>query len=140
MIDLIGGIVILVGAIFSLVAGIGLFRLPDIYVRMHAATKAGTLGAGLILIAIAIDAHDLGVTARAVAGLLFLLLTAPVAAHLLGRAAYLSGAKQWSQTCLDELEGKYDADGRRLDGTPDADLGRGPIADKDEPGPTTSPR
>ena len=131
MIDLIGGIIILVGAIFSLVAGIGLFRLPDIFVRMHAATKAGTLGAGLVLLAIAIDAQDIGVAARAVAGLIFLLLTAPVAAHLLGRAAYLSGAPLWSRTCLDEIEGKYDEDGRRLSGTPRDKLERGPVAQDD---------
>lgn len=129
MIDLIAGIVILIGAVFSLVAGVGLFRLPDIFVRMHAATKAGTLGAGLILIAIAIDSQEIGVIARAIAGLLFLLLTAPVAAHLLGRAAYLSGAPLWSKTCLDEIEGKYDADGRRLSGTPQDAL-QGNVRDK----------
>ncbi len=117
MIDLIGGVIILIGGLFSLIAGIGLFRLPDIFVRMHAATKAGTLGAGLILIAIAIDSQLIEVTARAIAGVIFLLLTAPVAAHLLGRAAYLSGAPLWSKTCMDELSDKYDADGRRLIGT-----------------------
>jgi multicomponent Na+:H+ antiporter subunit G len=119
MTDLIGGLIILVGAVFSLVAGIGLFRLPDIFVRMHAATKAGTLGAGLVLVAIAVDSQDIGVVTRAIAGLIFLLLTAPVAAHLLGRAAYLSQAELWSKTHIDDLEGKYDADGRRLAGTPE---------------------
>lgn len=113
MIDLVAGIIILIGALFSLVAGIGLFRLPDIFLRMHAATKAGTLGAGLVLLAIAVDSQDIGVITRAIAGLCFLLLTAPVAAHLLGRAAYLSRAELWSKTRIDDLDGKYDADGRR---------------------------
>ena len=122
MIDLVAGIIILFGAVFSLVAGIGLYRLPDIFLRMHAATKAGTLGAGLVLLAIAVDSHELGVITRALAGLGFLLLTAPVAAHLLGRAAYLSRAELWSETSIDELTNKYDADGRRLAGTPAADL------------------
>ena len=75
MIDLIAGLIILVGAVFSLIAGIGLYRLPDIFVRMHAATKAGTLGAGLVLLAIAVDSQDIGVVTRAIAGLVFLLLT-----------------------------------------------------------------
>lgn len=122
MIDLLAGIIILIGAVFSLVAGIGLYRLPDIFVRMHAATKAGTLGAGLVLLAIAVDSQDLGVITRALAGLGFLLLTAPVAAHLLGRAAYLSRAELWSETSIDELKDKYDADGRRLAGTPEDSL------------------
>tara|TARA_R110002110_G_scaffold410123_1_gene633160 strand:- start:33838 stop:34239 length:402 start_codon:yes stop_codon:yes gene_type:complete len=125
MIDLVAGIIILIGALFSLIAGIGLYRLPDIFVRMHAATKAGTLGAGLVLLAIAVDSQDLGVITRAIAGFGFLLLTAPVAAHLLGRAAYLSRAELWSETSIDELADKYDADGRRLAGTPAADLQSG---------------
>ena len=125
MIDLLAGAFIVIGAVFSLIAGIGLFRLPDIFVRMHAATKAGTLGAGLVLLAIAITSQDAGVITRAIAGLGFLLLTAPVAAHLLGRAAYLAQAELWSETSIDELAGKYDADGRRLAGTPAADLQSG---------------
>lgn len=122
MIDLIAGILLLIGAAFSLIAGIGLIRLPDVYVRMHAATKAGTLGAGLVLVALALHGQQLEVTARAVTGVLFLLFTAPVAAHLLGRAGYLSGAPLWSKTRFDDLLDKYDADGRRLNGTPEEDL------------------
>lgn len=122
MIDLLGGILLLIGAAFSLIAGIGLIRLPDVYVRMHAATKAGTLGAGLVLVALALHGQQLEVTARAVTGVLFLLFTAPIAAHLLGRAGYLSNAPLWSKTRFDDLEDKYDADGRRLNGTPEADL------------------
>lgn len=117
MIDLIAGVLLLIGAGFSLIAGIGLIRLPDVYVRMHAATKAGTLGAGLVLVALALHGQQLEVTARAVTGVLFLLFTAPIAAHLLGRAGYLSGAPLWSKTRFDDLEDKYDADGRKLGGT-----------------------
>lgn len=118
MIEFIGGIIILIGAAFSLIAGIGLVRLPDLYLRMHAATKAGTLGAGLVLIALALEAQQLEVAARAGTGVLFMLFTAPIAAHLLGRAGYLSGAPLWSRTRFNELADKYDADGRRLAGTP----------------------
>lgn len=122
MIDIIAGILLLIGAAFSLIAGIGLIRLPDVYLRMHAATKAGTLGAGLVLVALAMHGQQLEVTARAVTGVLFLLFTAPVAAHLLGRAGYLSGSSLWSKTRFDDLADKYDADGRRLNGTPEEDL------------------
>lgn len=117
MIELIAGVIILIGGAFSLIAGIGLVRLPDLYVRMHAATKAGTLGAGLILVAMALESQQLEVAARAMAGLVFLLFTAPIAAHLLGRAGYIAGVPLWSQSCLDELDGKYDHDTKALDGT-----------------------
>lgn len=134
MIDFISALIVLIGAAFILIAGIGLFRLPDVYLRMHAATKAGTLGAGLILLALALDAQQLEVAARAIAGVLFLLFTAPIAAHLLGRAGYLSGSPLWAKTRFDELSEKYDTDGRKLTGTPVDDLRRdvikpdGPVA------------
>ncbi len=118
MIEFIGGVIIIIGAAFSLIAGIGLVRLPDLYVRMHAATKAGTLGAGLILIALALEAQSLEVAARAMAGLVFLLFTAPIAAHLLGRAGYIAGVPLWSHSCMDELRGKYDPKTKELKGTP----------------------
>jgi len=117
MIDLIAGTLILVGSAFALIAGIGLFRLPDFYVRMHAATKAGALAAGLVLIAVTVEAQMLEVTARAISGIVFLVVTAPIAAHLLGRAGYLAGVPLWNKTGLDELEGKYDSETRRLEGT-----------------------
>jgi multicomponent Na+:H+ antiporter subunit G len=92
------------GAFFMLVAGVGLIRMPDLLMRMHAATKAGTLGAGLMLLAVAIHFGTTGVTIRAVATILFLFFTAPVAAHVIGRAAYFSGwLELWKETRIDEL-------------------------------------
>jgi multicomponent Na+:H+ antiporter subunit G len=116
MIEFAAGLLILVGGAFSLIAGIGLVRLPDLYVRMHAATKAGTLGAGLVLAALALESQQLEVAARALAGVVFLFFTAPIAAHLLGRAGYIAGVPLWSQSCRDELEGKYDPETRSLKG------------------------
>lgn len=92
-----------VGALFMLVAAIGILRMPDIFMRMSATTKAATLGVGLILLAAAVFFDDLAITSRAVATVVFLLLTAPVAAHMLGRAAYLDGVPLWSGTIADEL-------------------------------------
>ena len=80
-----------------------MLRLPDTVIRMHAATKAGTLGAGLILVGEAIFFAELGIALRALAAITFLLLTAPVAAHLIGRAAYWSGIQLSSRTWVDHL-------------------------------------
>ena len=125
MIEFIAGVIIIIGAAFSLIAGIGLVRLPDLYVRMHAATKAGTLGAGLVLVALALEAEQLEVAVRALAGLVFLFFTAPIAAHLLGRAGYIAGVPLWSRSGLDELKGKYDPKTKALKGTPRDEGGLG---------------
>ena len=82
-------------------AAIGLLRLPDFYTRMHAASKAGTLGSCVMLIALAVYADDLAVTARALGGVVFFLLTAPVSAHLLAKAAHVSGLRLWNMSVLD---------------------------------------
>lgn len=95
---------ILMGCLFCLVAAVGLIRLPDTLIRMHAATKAGTLGAGLILTAVAVFFADIGTVFRALLALVFLYMTAPVAAHLIGRAAYRSGLQLFSRTWVDHLK------------------------------------
>ncbi|MEE4114250.1 MAG: monovalent cation/H(+) antiporter subunit G [Desulfobacteraceae bacterium] len=99
----IAAALLIVGSLFCLVAAVGMLRLPDTLIRMHAATKAGTLGTGFILAAEAVAADELGTTIRAVAVIVFLLLTAPVAAHLIGRAAYHRGIHLFEKTWIDEL-------------------------------------
>jgi multicomponent Na+:H+ antiporter subunit G len=89
---------ILLGGFFCFVAGLGILRLPDVLIRMHASTKAGTLGSGLILGAVALYFAETAVTTRALATILFLLITAPVAAHMIGRAAFRSGVSLWNTT------------------------------------------
>ena len=96
---------VLVGGLFGLVASVGMLRLPDMITRMHASTKAGTLGAGLIMTAVAVHFMEVGIILRAGCAILFLLLTAPVAAHVIGRAAYRCGIQLWERTWLDELAG-----------------------------------
>lgn len=107
-------ILVLGGVFFLFVAAIGVVRMPDLYNRMHATSKAGTLGVGLILVAVAVFYQELSVAARALSTLAFIVLTAPVAAHALGRAAYLSGVKPCEDTYVDELAGHYQAN-HRLD-------------------------
>ncbi|MBB4065759.1 monovalent cation/H(+) antiporter subunit G [Gellertiella hungarica] len=84
-------LLILAGSFFTLAAAIGILRLPDLFTRMHAASKAGAVGAGLLLIAAGIHTGDAGLAARAVAGFFFLILTSPVSAHLLARAFIVTG-------------------------------------------------
>jgi len=101
--ELITAFLLIAGGLFAAVAGIGLLRLPDVLIRMHASTKAGTLGAGLMLAAVAVHFAEPGLALRALATIAFLLITAPVAAHMIGRAAYRAGVPLWRHTVVDEL-------------------------------------
>lgn len=95
------------GALFVLLASIGLVRMPDTYLRISVTTKAATLGIGLILISAVLYFNEASVTSRVLAIILFIILTAPVGAHLIGRASYFIGVKMWHKSVIDELEGKY---------------------------------
>ena len=101
--DFIAGILVVIGGFFPLVASVGLIRFPDVYSRMHAASKAGTVGSGFMMIALAFTADDGGTSIRALAGLVFLILTAPIAGHLLAGAAYQVGYKLWDGSVADEM-------------------------------------
>lgn len=98
----------LAGAAFILVGGIGLLRMPDTYMRISAVAKVLTLGVGCLLIAAAMHFQDIAVTTRAAVIMVFFFLTSPVSAHILGRAAYLSKTPLWERTLKDELQGQYD--------------------------------
>jgi multicomponent Na+:H+ antiporter subunit G len=99
-----------IGGLLILVAGVGLVRLPDLLTRMHASSKAGTLGAVCILLAVALRFGDFVVTVKTVLIVLFLFLTAPVAAHMIGRAGYRSGARLCDETAFDEYGTAGEAD------------------------------
>ncbi|WP_410218759.1 monovalent cation/H(+) antiporter subunit G [Paracoccus sp. (in: a-proteobacteria)] len=96
--EIVISLFVIAGGVFCFAAGLGVLRLPDLLTRMHASTKAGTLGSGLILVAVAASFAEGTVIARAVAAILFLLLTAPVAAHLIGRAAFRTGVPMVDRT------------------------------------------
>ncbi len=102
MSEVIGAASLLIGAFFMIVASLGLVRLPDVYTRIHAATKATTFGMGGILITTILAFQDPEVTTQSVLALSFLFLTAPVAAHLIARAAYKKGPDLCSDTTIDE--------------------------------------
>jgi multicomponent Na+:H+ antiporter subunit G len=104
----LGGTLLLLGSVFTLLATVGVVRFPDLYTRMHAASKAGAVGGGLILLAVAVLGQDAAIALRAVIGIVFLLLTTPVSAHLLARASYIAGYRPSRETVLDELGGNND--------------------------------
>lgn len=84
---------VLLGAFFMLVASLGVLRLSDFFLRMHAPTKAATLGLFLLLIALIISTRDGKVATKALLAVLFIGATAPVGAHILSRAAIRSGLR-----------------------------------------------
>ncbi|MDL4863308.1 monovalent cation/H(+) antiporter subunit G, partial [Halomonas elongata] len=85
----------LMGAVFMCLAALGIVRLPDLLTRMHATTKAATLGISLVMLGVAIHFAEEAVVARAFGIILFIMMTAPVAAHIIGRAGYFVGARLW---------------------------------------------
>ena len=109
--------IVLVGAAFSLLAALGTLRMPDVFTRMQASTKASTLGLGCLLVGAALQLADLASIVRAASIGAFVLLTSPVAAHVIARAAYLADVPLWEGTVLDERRRESDRvakqDGRR---------------------------
>jgi multicomponent Na+:H+ antiporter subunit G len=91
------------GAGWMLIAALGVLRMPDLFSRMQASAKAGTLGIGVLVLSVAVHFGDLEVSSRAALIIAFFFLTAPVAAHMIARAAYLIGVPLWSGTQRDEL-------------------------------------
>lgn len=105
--QIVGIFLMSTGTLFVFVAGLGVLRLPDVYMRLHASTKAGTLGVALTAAGLVVFYPDLGTFTRASALVLFLLLTAPVAAHMIGRASYFAreelGVNVWDGTIVDRM-------------------------------------
>ncbi len=97
---------IAVGVLFILVTAIGLFRLPDLYTRAHAASKTATLGVMCVLIGVflhfwLIEDHF---NPRILLGIIFIFITSPVGGHILSRSSYIAGVKPWKGTKHDDLK------------------------------------
>lgn len=114
IVEIASSFLLLVGVIFIFVGAYGVLRMQGIFIRMSAATKTTILGTGFVLVGAIVFFQDIGVTGRALAIFMFLLATAPVSAHMIGRAAYSDGVALWSGTKIDELSGKYDDDTQTL--------------------------
>lgn len=106
MLEAIVGVWVLLGAVVCAISVVGLIRLPDVYLRSHAATKSATLGVLIILLGVFLyfwifEGH---VSIKLLIAVAFVFLTAPVAGHLNGRAAYRSGVSLWKGSVRDDLK------------------------------------
>ena len=109
MTDILTAIAWLAGSFFALLAAIGVLRMPDVFTRMQASTKASTLGLGLLLIGAALQLGDFASFIRVMSIGAFVLLTTPVAGHVIARASYLADVPLWTGTVLDERRERPDA-------------------------------
>lgn len=115
MIEIVLALLSTIGALSILFASIGILRMPDFYLRLSVTVKASTLGVGLLLICAAIMFPDVSVTTKAIAIIFFLIITAPIGAHMIGRAAYFTGTPLWKGTVIDELAGMYNEETHELE-------------------------
>ena len=98
---------ILLGSLICLAASFGTLRLPDVYSRIHAASKGATLGIICVLLGVFFYfwfLHGI-IAAKVLLGIVFVFLTSPVGAHLIARAAYNTGVKMEEKSVQDDYEG-----------------------------------
>lgn len=107
IIKIIALVLIVIGAFFSLIASLGVVRLPDVYTRNHASSKSATLGVMTILLGtflfFCVEGHT---NTRIILAIAFIFITSPVGGHLINRAAYYTGVKLWDKSSRDDLKGK----------------------------------
>lgn len=102
MSDVLTVALLITGTAFALLAAIAIVRMPDLYTRMHGATKSATLGVGCTVLSAALGLGTMETTTVAILIIGFLFLTAPVAAHMIGRAAHRQQVPKWKGTVVDE--------------------------------------
>ena len=95
MMDALTAVLWLTGAAFALLGAVGVLRMPDVFTRMQASTKASTLGLGCLLAGAALQMGDVPSLIRVVCIGGFVLLTTPVAGHVIARASYFAGVPLW---------------------------------------------
>lgn len=110
MIEVVVALLLIIGTTFTLIAAIGVLRMPDVYLRLQVSTKGATLGAGVILLAVAVYFGEFAIVVRALLIIAFIFLTTPISGHMLARAAYRIGVPLWESSVIDELAGRYDAE------------------------------
>lgn len=110
--ELFSSILVLLGAVFCGLSAFGLVRLPDVYLRSHAATKSATLGVLCVLSGAFVYFlfHDGTVSYKLLLAIVFVFITSPVAGHLNGRSAYLSGVPLWEGSIQDDLKPSMEED------------------------------
>lgn len=106
--EIIAAAALLLGSFLMIVSAIGLVRFPDVFCRMHASGKAGTLGIVMVLTGTIVffmipGVADISVFFRAMLAIFFQFITTPAATHLLARAAYITQYPVSDRTAVDEL-------------------------------------
>lgn len=114
VLDVVGAVFLLLGAMLSFAASVGLVRFPDVLTRMHAATKPQTLGLIFVVIGVALSLQSWRVLGMLVLVAVLQLLTAPVAAHMIGRTAYRTGQVRSDLLTQDDLADDLGAAGFHL--------------------------
>ena len=105
--EVIAAIFLVLGAFFMFLAALGTYRFPALFLRMHAAAKASSFGTGLLLAAFILIYFKWWSVMEAALIVFFVFATTPVAAHMIGRAAYFDGVPLWKGTVQDDLHGHY---------------------------------
>jgi multicomponent Na+:H+ antiporter subunit G len=103
-------IFLILGTIFIFIASIGLIKMPDVYLRMSASTIAATFGVSSMLISVAIYFGTTGMAFHVAGVIVFLILTVPVGAHMIGRASHINKLPMWDKTFRDDMRGTYNPD------------------------------
>lgn len=107
--DIATVILVLFGSGLMVIGGIGIVRMPDLFLRMSAATKVSTIGVMSLLLAVVVHFSETQVTTQAIATIAFTLLTAPVAAHIIGRAAlHKEKVDLFEGTVVDQFDHDHD--------------------------------
>jgi multicomponent Na+:H+ antiporter subunit G len=102
MIDIFGQLLIAVGILFDIFGCVGLVRFPDVYNRLQASTKCVTLGTIMLLAGVALISGSGPISSKAIICAVFILITAPTAAHAIAKGSYASGVKLWEQSVVDK--------------------------------------
>ncbi|HET6424913.1 MAG TPA: monovalent cation/H(+) antiporter subunit G [Planctomycetaceae bacterium] len=106
--EIAAGVMAFVGSLFMLLAAIGILRMPDLFLRLQVTSKASVMGTACIMLAVALHFSSTVVTIRAALIICFIVLTVPVATHMLARAGYATNVPLSAETVINELSGQYD--------------------------------
>ena len=103
VLDVVVAFLLVVGTFWNLLAALGLQQFEDVFARMHAATKAATLGVAMVLLGAALSLDSPGDTAKLLLVVVLQFVTMPVSSHMIGRATYRTGTELAAGTTIDEL-------------------------------------
>ncbi|MPV38286.1 monovalent cation/H(+) antiporter subunit G [Georgenia subflava] len=113
--DVLGAVCLVLGSTLTLVAALAVVRFPDLLSRMHAATKPQVLGLALMMAGLALVVRNPVVAWTLVLVVAFQLITAPISAHMVGRAGYRTGKVDSAALAVDELTEDLDASQRQAE-------------------------